>query len=131
MNQRPLEITPELQDLLLAAYRDAQRRRHEYLTLEHVLFAMTVDARAVAVLRALAVSPAKLAHELEQFFAESIDALPEGAEVDPEQTPTFRRVLERAMSQMQAAGKSEVGTGALLAAFYREPSSHAVFLLEQ
>src|SRR5438105_4521102 len=124
-----MTLTKELQAALYAAFAEAQRRRHEYLTLEHVLYAMTIDTDARKILRALGIDIAELQADLEQFFAESVDALPPGKEPEPRQTPTFQRVLQRATVQMQAAGKEEVDTGSLLAAFFREPASHATYLL--
>ena len=126
-----MALTIELQEVLFAAFKDAERRRHEYLTLEHVLFAMTGDKSAAKVLRALGVDLKELQTDLEVFFAESIDPLPEGFEREPLQTPTFQRVLQRATLQLRAAGKDSVEIGNLIAAFFREPSSHAVFLLEK
>src|SRR5688572_11120268 len=128
---RSVTLTKELQEILYAAFEDARDRRHEYLTLEHVLFAMTSDATASKMLRALGVNLDLLRSDLEAFFAESIDPLPPGVTWEPQQTPTFQRVIQRATTQVRAAGKFDVDAGHLLAAFYREPSSHAVFLLDR
>ena len=128
---RSVTLTRELQEILYTAFEDARDRRHEYLTLEHVLFAMTGDATASKMLRALGVHLDLLRSDLEAFFAESIDPLPQGVTWEPQQTPTFQRVIQRATTQVRAAGKFDVDAGHLLAAFYREPSSHAVFLLDK
>jgi ATP-dependent Clp protease ATP-binding subunit ClpA len=128
---RGVTLTKELQDILYAAFENARDRRHEYLTLEHVLFAMSGDASASKMLRGLVVDLDALRGDLETFFAESIDPLPPGVTWEPQQTPTFQRVIQRATTQVRAAGKTDVDAGHLLAAFYREPSSHAVFLLEK
>ena len=130
-NERSVTLTKELQEILYAAFEDARDRRHEYLTLEHVLAAMTSDAGASKMLRALGVNLDTMHADLEAFFAESIDPLPPGVTWEPQQTPTFQRVIQRATTQVRAAGKHDVDAGHLLAAFYREPSSHAVFLLEK
>jgi ATP-dependent Clp protease ATP-binding subunit ClpA len=124
-------ITKELQEALFSAINDAKRRRHEYLTLEHVLFAMAGDKNSKKILRAVGVELKELQTDLEQFFAENIDPLPEGVEREPQQTPTFQRVLQRAAIQVQSAGKETIDAGHLLASFFREPSSHAVYLLEK
>ena len=126
-----MEATEELRDVLLAAFRDAEQRRHEYVTLEHVLLAISTDARASKTLKALAIDIPTLQQDLEVFFAESIDALPQNKRREVKQTPTFQRVLERATEQMHAAGRDRVDTGSLLVSFYREPASHAVYLLEK
>jgi ATP-dependent Clp protease ATP-binding subunit ClpA len=124
-------ITKELQEALFSAINDAKRRRHEYLTLEHVLFAMAGDKHAKKILRAVGADLKELQADLEIFFAENIDPLPEGVEREPQQTPTFQRVLQRAAIQVQSAGKDTIDAGHLLASFFREPSSHAVYLLEK
>jgi ATP-dependent Clp protease ATP-binding subunit ClpA len=97
--------------------------------LEHVLLAMTQDEHGQTILCALGLDLVLLHADLEQFFAESIDPL--RSERQPKQTPTFNRVLERAARHMSAAGKDSVDIGSLLAAFFLEPSSHAVFLLQK
>jgi ATP-dependent Clp protease ATP-binding subunit ClpA len=126
-----VEVTQELRDVLLAAFRDAEQRRHEYVTLEHVLLAIATDARASRTIKALAVNIADLERDIEVFFAESIDPVAAHKRLEVKQTPAFRRVLDRATEQMRAAGRDQVDVGALLASFYREPSSHAVYLLEK
>ena len=126
-----MRITPDLQEALLSAFSDVERRRHEYVTMEHVLFALTVTRDGRRLLRDLGVDIQTLRQDLEEFFAESIDPLPEGADSVPQQTPAFQRALQRAMSQMAAAGKDAVDSGNLLASYFREPASHAVFLLEK
>ena len=127
----PVTLTKELQDALIAAFRDAERRRHEFVTLEHILFALTDTPDGRKLLTALGVNLPELQADLEAFFVENLETLPDGVEWQPRQTPTHQRVLERAAVQMQAAGKTTIDTGNLLAAFYREPSSHAVYLLEK
>lgn len=124
-----MELTNELQETLATAVHQAQRRRHEYLLLEHVLFAMAEDKDASIILRALGVDLTTLQADIEQFFAESIEPLE--AEGQPKYTPTLRRVIERAARQLQAAEKDTIGVGNLLAAFYLEPASHAVYLLQK
>src|SRR5687768_12674292 len=101
-------ITKELQEALFSALGDAKHRRHEYLTLEHVLFAMAKDTHAKKMLRALGVDLKVLEQDLESFFAENLEELPEGIEREPQQTPTFQRVLQRAAVQVQSAGKDTI-----------------------
>ena len=126
-----MTLTKELQDVLIEAFHDAERRRHEYVTLEHILFALSNSSDGRNLLRALGVDLSELHGDLEAFFLEYLEELPDGVAWEPRQTPTHQRVLQRAALQMQAAGKSSIDIGNLLAAFYREPSSHAVYLLEK
>jgi ATP-dependent Clp protease ATP-binding subunit ClpA len=125
-----MTITKELEVTIQFAVEEARRRRHEFLTLEHVLFAMTRDAQAAKILRSCGGDPAKLAADLETFFSE-MDVLPEGTVREPEQTAAFWRVLQRAAMHVQSSGKAHIDVGSLLVAFYREPHSHAVYLLEK
>jgi ATP-dependent Clp protease ATP-binding subunit ClpA len=124
-------ITKELQELLYGAFEEAERRRHEYVTLEHVLYVMSEDRDASKILRAVGVDLEMLRFDLDVYFADSIDPLPERVKREPRQTPAFERVLQRAAVQVQAAGKEQVDAGHLLAAFFREPASHAVYALEK
>jgi len=124
-------ITKELEATLYLAVHEAKQRRHEYLTVEHVLLAMLNDPVAKKVLVACGANLKQLKGDLEQFFLENVEPLPEGVERDPVQTPTFQRVLERAAMQVESAGKHTIDAGHLLVAFFREPSSHAVYLLEK
>jgi len=122
-------ITKELQESLLSALAQARKRRHEFLCLEHVLYSFTEQPTTLKLLRACAVDVAKLRQQLEEFLEEKITRLPEGVEHEPEQTLGIQRVLQRAVLHMQSSGKSQIGSGDVLAAMFREGESHAVFLL--
>jgi len=124
-------LTKELQATLYLAVAEAKQRRHEYLTLEHVLLAMLKDDAARKILLGCGADIESLLKDLEQYFAENVDSLPEGQTQDPLHTPAFQRVLQRAATQVQGSGKQMIDVGNLLAAFFREPSSHAVFFLEK
>jgi ATP-dependent Clp protease ATP-binding subunit ClpA len=124
-------ITKELQATLNLAVNEAIRRRHEFLTLEHVLFGLLHDRTASDVISRCGGDLEKLKRELEAFFKESLEQLPEGQEQMPEQTPAFERVLQRAVLQAQASGQREIDGGNILAALYQERRSHAVYLLER
>ncbi|HUH04542.1 MAG TPA: ATP-dependent Clp protease ATP-binding subunit ClpA [Kofleriaceae bacterium] len=124
-------LSPELQDTLRRAVEDVRKRRHEYLTLEHVLCAMLDDPSGVRVLRNCGGDIAKLREDLEEHFLEHFEPVPEGEDNNPEQTLSFQRALQRAAMHVQGSGREEMTTGNLLVAMYREPDSHAVFLLEQ
>ena len=124
-------LSPELQATLQRAVTDTRRRRHEYLTLEHLLLAMLDDPTGADVVRKCGGDLGELKYELEQFLTESVEELPEGEESGPEQTLAFQRVLQRAAMHVQGAGRAQMTTGNLLVAMYRERDSHAVFLLEK
>src|SRR5579863_6685543 len=126
-----LILTKDLESTLAIAYQDARRRRHAYLTLEHVLFAMTMDRTASQVLKAVGVDLGALRREIDAFFDESAEQLAGTVDIEPEQTEAFKRVLRRAAAQVQAQGRPAVGPGDLLAALFREPASNAVYLLQR
>jgi ATP-dependent Clp protease ATP-binding subunit ClpA len=126
-----MTISKELESTIQLAFDEARRRRHEFVTLEHVLFALIKDPVAAKILKAAGADLKKLARELEQFFADSLPELPDGVEREPQQTAAFWRALQRAAMHVQSSGKELIDGGNLLVAFYRERDSHAVWLLEQ
>jgi ATP-dependent Clp protease ATP-binding subunit ClpA len=126
-----LSITKELESSLRLAFAEAKARRHEHVTLEHLLYALLRDPVAVRILRACGARMADLKRELEQHLQETQPSLPEGTDRDPEQTRAFQRVLERAAMQVQSSGKDTIDGGNVLVALYRERDSHALYLLEK
>src|SRR5919204_1930022 len=126
-----LSITKELESTLRLAFAEAKARRHEHVTLEHLLYALLRDPVAARILRACGARLPELRRELEQHLDDSQPSLPRGAEREPEHTQAFKRVLERAALQVQSSGKEQIDGGNVLVAFYRERDSHAVYLLER
>src|SRR5712691_6984741 len=126
-----LSITKELESTLRLAFAEAKARRHEHVTLEHLLYALLRDPVASRILRSCGARLGELREELDQHLAQSIEQLPDGVVRDPEQTRAFQRVLERAAMQVQSSGKQQIDGGNVLVAFYRERDSHAVYLLER
>ena len=124
-------LSPDLQKTLQRAVTEVRKRRHEYLTLEHVLVAMLDDPQGVAIIRHCGGDVGKLREALEEFMLENFEIVPEGEEVVPEQTMSFQRTLQRAALHVQGAGREEITTGNMLVAMYREPDSFAVHLLEE
>jgi ATP-dependent Clp protease ATP-binding subunit ClpA len=124
-------ITKELQATLNLAANEAIKRRHEFLTLEHLLFAMLHDDTASDVLRNCGGDLEALRRDLEEFFKESMQPLPRGVERYPEQTAAFERVLDRAVMQAQASAQEKVDGGNILASIFEENHSHAKYLLEK
>lgn len=124
-------LTRELEETLNRAFSEALNRRHEFLTLEHVLLALLQDKTARDVIRHCGGDVRKLQRELETFLEEKLESLPEGSEQLPEQTPAFQRVLERATLQAQGSGQELIDGSNILAAIYQERRSFAVYLLER
>jgi ATP-dependent Clp protease ATP-binding subunit ClpA len=124
-------ITRELQATLEMAADEAIKRRHEFLTLEHLLYALLLDKVAKDVIYNCGGDLELLRRDLEEFFKESIQPLPRGVDRYPEQTPAFERVLNRAMEQAEASSQEKVDGGNILAAIFGESHSHAKYLLEK
>ncbi len=126
-----MRLSRALETSLGLAVREARRRRHEFLTLEHVLWALLHDEAVAEVIRACGGNLPQLLRELEGYLDEQVDTLPVGEDRPPQQTLGFQRVLQRAAAHVQSAGREEIDGRNLLAAIFREPESHAAFLLSQ
>ena len=110
---------------------EAIKRRHEFLTLEHLLYALLLDTVAKDVIYHCGGDLDLLRRDLEDFFKESIQPLPRGVDRYPEQTPAFERVIKRAMEQAEASSQEKVDGGNIHAALFGENHSHAKYLLEK
>ncbi len=125
-------ISKELEGTLNVALKEAKARRHEYVSLEHLLFALLKDKDGKAAIVACGGDVERLAKSLEEFFSDRLETLPEGwGDQEPQQTLSFHRVLQRAVIHAQSAERKEINGGNLLIAMFREPDSYAVFLLEE
>jgi ATP-dependent Clp protease ATP-binding subunit ClpA len=123
-------ITKELQETLNFAAMEAIKRRHEYVTLEHLLFALLHDRTASKVVRQCGGNVETLVKELEKFFAEKLETVPASSDFLPEYTAAFQRVVEYALLQAEGSGQKEVDGGNVLAALFQSPNSQAVYLLK-
>ena len=128
-------MTPNVSDnlrvALSRAVEDTARRRHEMLTLEHLLLALLHDPDSAEVLKALGVKLAKLEKELDTFLDEEMEKIPEGEDVDPIQTIAFGKVLQRALFFVQSSKKEELDGPTVLSEVLREEESMAVYLLNR
>jgi ATP-dependent Clp protease ATP-binding subunit ClpA len=123
------EINRELQLMLQAAAREAIQRRHAFLTLEHLLYALIHDERGEDVLRHSGARIGRLKEALEKFLDEEVEKLPEAGQGQLQQTLAFHRVIQAALQHAASAEQEEVDAGDLIAAIFQEPDSHAVTLL--
>jgi ATP-dependent Clp protease ATP-binding subunit ClpA len=126
-----VRLSRALETTLALAVREARRRRHEFLCLEHVLWALLHDQAVAEVIRACGGNVTQLIQELEAYLDDQVDTLAPGDDRPPQQTLGFQRVLQRAAAHVQSAGRDEIDGPNLLAALFREPDSHATFLLLQ
>jgi len=124
-------ITRELQATLTLAANEAIKRRHEFLTLEHLLYAMTHDQTASDVLFNCGGDIELLRRDLDEFFKTTMTPLPRGVDRYPEQTAAFERVIDRALMQAQSSGQDQIDGGNILASLFDEHHSHAKFLIEK
>jgi ATP-dependent Clp protease ATP-binding subunit ClpA len=125
-------FSQEVQITFSLAVREAQRRHHEYLTSEHVLYAMLFEEQGQEIITSCGGDLEKLRLTLETFFSEKMERVPGEEEFVPEQTIGLQRILQRTVLHMQSAGKKEVSVGDLLAAILDEKKSYAsYFLLDQ
>ena len=124
-------FTKELKATLSLAFAEAKRRRHEFVCVEHLLFALLQDKDASSAIAQCGGDMAKLKKGLEDFFLTHMESLRDGLEHEPQETIGFHRVLQRAVLHAQSAEKKEINGGNLLVAIFREPDSYAVYLLEE
>ena len=123
-------LSKQLEAVLTDAVREVKRRNHEYLTLEHLLYAMAKDESGRSLLENCGADAPRLVTQLEGFFTEHMEVLPEVDQNEVIQTLGVQRVLQRAILHMQSAGKSKVEVGDVLAAFFDEEDSYAVYFLK-
>ena len=124
-------IAQELEVSLHMAFMDARQKRHELITVEHLLLAMIDNPTAAEVLRACGAKLDVLRTELNQYIEEHTPTVMGQDEVDTQPTLGFQRVIQRAMLHVQSSGKKEVTGANILVAIYGEKDSHAVFFLHQ
>ena len=124
-------ISKELEGTLNTALKEAKSRRHEYVCLEHLLYALLQDKDASGAIINCGGDIDHLRKGLEEFFQTHLETLPGGSDHQPQQTLSFHRVLQRAVIHAQSAEKKEINGGNLLIAMFREPDSYAVYLLQE
>ena len=117
--------------ILHIAFREAVARKHAYLTLEHLLYALAHDTDGERILAACGVDLGRLRKNLNLYLDESIERFGRGKEREPEQTAAFRRVLQTAVLHVQSAQRQDAEVGDLLAALLQQPKSHAAQLLAE
>ncbi|MBX3192929.1 MAG: ATP-dependent Clp protease ATP-binding subunit ClpA [Labilithrix sp.] len=126
-----MRISPEVEIALSLAANEAARRRHEYVTLEHLLYALLFDEATALVVRHAGGDPAAIKKELEQFLTDQLDSVPEEAFTTPTASLGVQRAIRRAVSHVQSSGKDQVTGANVLVAIFAERDSPAVSLLEK
>jgi ATP-dependent Clp protease ATP-binding subunit ClpA len=118
-------ISKELSETLGFAVKEAKKRRHEYVCVEHVLYAILHDDSGVDIIENCGGNVDNLKALIEKFFSERIERIPEGSEYVLQQTIGFQRVIQRAVNHARSAEKQEVVVGDILASIFQEKNSHA------
>src|SRR3990172_7176368 len=122
-------LDKELEQTLNDALRKTREKRHEFMTVEHLLLALLDNSSAVRVLRSCGADLNLLHDELARFIDEHSPLLPENDERDTQPTLGFHGVLQRALFQAQSSGKKEVNGANVLVAIFGERESHAAYFL--
>ena len=122
-------LSSELEYCLNEAFQQARTKRHEYMTVEHLLLAIVDVPTVTEILKGCGADLPRLRRDLEQFIDESTPRLAEGSAQDVQPTLGFQRVLQRAVFHVQSSGKKEVRGENVLVAIFGEKQSHAVYLL--
>ncbi len=124
-------LSKELEFTLNLAFKEAREKRHEFLTVEHLLLALTDNPAALEVLRACGADLDQLRKELETFLDETTPLLPPNDTRETQPTLGFQRVLQRAILHVQSSGKKEVTGANVLVAIFSEQESQAVYFLHK
>ncbi|MCL2643967.1 MAG: AAA family ATPase, partial [Betaproteobacteria bacterium] len=124
-------IAQELEVSLHLAFVEARQKRHEFITVEHLLLALLDNPSAAQVLRACSVNVDVLRRELTQFIDDHTPRVGGSDEIETQPTLGFQRVIQRAILHVQSSGKKKVNGANVLVAIFGEKDSHAVFFLQR
>jgi len=124
-------IAQELEVSLHMAFVEARQKRHEFITVEHLLLALLDNPSAAEVLRACAAELDELRREVNGFIDQHTPTVPGDGEIDTQPTLGFQRVIQRAILHVQSSGKKEVNGANVLVAIFGEKDSHAVYFLQK
>lgn len=126
-----IRLTREVEVGLYTAMRDARKRNHELVLVEHLLYVFLYDDFVVKLIRSSGGNVRRLREDLDTFLNTQIQAHPAPSGRDPEQSVGLNRVLRRAILHVQGSAGKEVGAGEILVAIFRETDSHALYFMEQ
>ena len=124
-------LAKELEQTLNNAFKRAREKRHEFMTVEHLLLALLDNESALDVLRACGAKIDSLSEQLAVFIEDNTPLLSDDEDRDTSPTLGFQRVLQRAVFHVQSAGNKEVTGANVLVAIFGEQESQAVFLMNQ
>ncbi|MGE4398940.1 MAG: ATP-dependent Clp protease ATP-binding subunit ClpA [Campylobacterales bacterium] len=123
-------ISKELNLILVNAFREARNRNHEYIMVEHLIYALLDDAGIDKLLLEIGVNTLEVKVALSEFLDNEIEKMPKDLKIEPVQTAAFQRVMQGMILQVQGAGKQEADRNDLLAALFDEEGSFGVMLIK-
>src|SRR4029078_12321735 len=125
-------LDKELEYSLNTAFKEARNKRHEFVTVEHLLLALLDNASALEVLKACGANISRLRSNLTEFIDRTTPVIPLNIhDRDTQPTLGFQRVIQRAVFQVQSSGKTEVSGANVLAAIFSEQESQSVYFIRQ
>jgi ATP-dependent Clp protease ATP-binding subunit ClpA len=125
-------LDKELEYTLNVAFKEARNKRHEFVTVEHLLLALLDNTSALEVLKACGANVSRLRSNLTEFIDRTTPVIPLNIhDRDTQPTLGFQRVIQRAVFQVQSSGKTEVSGANILAAIFSEQESQSVYFIRQ
>lgn len=122
-------INKELELVIEATIKDAKIRNHEYLTVEHLLFAVLHDDFGIDIITNCGGKVLRMKAAVEDYFDRNVPRMESDSELYPQQTIGFHRVIQGALNHVRSSGKLEADAGDILSAIFYEADSHAVHIL--
>src|SRR3954468_6836961 len=130
MSKPPVPFAPETLETIQRAFRLATDRRHDTVSLEHLLRAITDEPQARALLATCGVNLDALRRQVDEVLAKAFTPVPATNSVEPEPSVGFDRVIQQAVVHAAVSSAKHVDTGSLLVFILQEEESHAAFFLE-
>ncbi len=122
-------ISKELSAALGFAVKEAKKRRHEYVCVEHVLYAILYDSSGKEIIEHCGGNIEKIKSSLLKYFTKHVECIDNAEDYNLQQTIGFQRVIQRAVSHVKSAEKEKVAVGDILASILLESNSHAAYFL--
>ncbi len=126
-----MKVSPEVEIAMSVAQNDAARRRHEYFTVEHLLFALLLDDTTASIVRHAGGNPENIKRRLDKYLSEELESLPEDTAETPAPSLGVQRAIRRAVNHVRSSGKDAVTGANVLIAIFAERDSFAVSLMEE
>jgi ATP-dependent Clp protease ATP-binding subunit ClpA len=125
-----MRVSPEVEIAFGLAASEAERRRHEFMSVEHLLFALLFDSDCARVIQHSGGDVDAIRRKLDRFLDTEVPQMADGAEIAPSPTVGFQRVVQRAAIHVRSAGKDEVRGRNILVAIFAEADSIATHTLQ-